>query len=419
MTNQDNSKSNQDPAVDLIRSRIAEIFGDELPKKAPEPTQQSQITPSIKTNTEPNIESEIELIDHTTNKLSKHQLFMKQLNESGKPLPEIQTLWHAYYQKLSDLEKYQVWQEFYTTNQPQTLKTHEAPKHLSQPSPDKSNQPIIKIYDQPKPKSKLKKSKKTIAEAKRKIHNTVSKKPRVKLSAKDNFKSLLFGLSMGLIVFVVLLFSFFNERFIAPFITPSKNVSSTPIIIDPNSTSAGPENYVIIPKINVEVPVVYNVASNQENDIQKGLEDGVVHYITTPNPGEQGNSVIVGHSSNNILNKGKYKFAFVLLNKLEVGDTFSMTKNSKRYVYKIYKKEIVKPTDVSVLGSAEKNSTVTLITCDPPGTSINRLIVVGEQISPDPITNVASTAKPQTSQPTIVPGNSPTLWSRLKGWLFS
>ena len=220
---------------------------------------------------------------------------------------------------------------------------------------------------------------------------------------------------MGSIVVIVLLLSFFNERFIAPFITPSKNVSSTSIIIDPNSTEAGPESEIIIPKINVEVPVVYNVASNQEKDVQKGLEDGVVHYITTPNPGENGNSVIVGHSSNNILNKGKYKFAFVLLNKLEKGDTFSLTKNGKRYTYKVYEKKIVKPTDISVLANQDKPATVTLITCDPPGTSINRLIIVGEQISPEITTNVASTAKPESTQPAIIPGNSPSLWSRITG----
>lgn len=421
-TNQDNNSDN-DPAVNLIRSRIAKLYGDktdsELIEDAIE-TPKNTVKPKDVPIIEPNIKTQINTVSQATTELSKHQVYMKQLNESGKPLPEIQTEWHNYYQKLSDLEKYQVWQEFYTSNQPKPSDTYfTKPVVIKEPKISQQPQPKVMIYDEPKVKPKLKKTKKTIADAKDKIHSSLSKNQRAKLSAKEHFKSLLFGLSLGAVVMIILLFSFFNERFIAPFITPSKTVSSTPIIIDPNSTTAGPENLVIIPKINVEVPVVYNVASDDEKDIQKGLEDGVVHYVSTPSPGEQGNSVIVGHSSNNIFNSGKYKFAFVLLNKLEIGDTFSMTKNSKRYVYKVYKKDIVKPTDISVLGKTEKSSTVTLITCDPPGTSINRLIIVGEQISPDPAVNLASTAKTVATQPTIVPGNSPTLWSRLKSWLFS
>ncbi len=419
-TNQDNNSEN-DPAINLIRSRIAALYGDESISEMTNETikvPKNIIKPEHVPLTEPNIKTEINTVAQATTKLSKHQVYMKNLNESGKTLPEVQTEWHNYYQNLSDLEKYEVWQEFYTINQPKPSVTFftklidiEEPKNIHQPKPK------VMIYDDPKPK--LKKPQKTIADAKKKIHNSLSKKQKARLSAKEHFKSLLFGLSLGAVVMIILLFSFFNERFIAPFITPSKTVSSTPIIIDPNSATTGPENLVIIPKINVEVPVVYNVASDEEKDIQKGLEDGVVHYVSTPSPGEQGNSVIVGHSSNNIFNSGKYKFAFVLLNKLEIGDTFSMTKNSKRYVYKVYKKDIVKPTDISVLGNTEKSSTVTLITCDPPGTSINRLIIVGEQISPDPAVNLASTAKPIATQPTIVPGNSPTLWSRLKSWLLS
>ena len=149
---------------------------------------------------------------------------------------------------------------------------------------------------------------------------------------------------------------------------------------------------------------------------QKALESGVVHYATTPNPGEKGNAVIFGHSSNNIFNKGKYKFAFVLLSRLEPGDLFYINKDSKRYAYRVYKKDIVKPTQVSVLGATDKVATVTLITCDPPGTSLNRLVVVGEQISPDPSVNTTSTASKPEHQPVLLPSNSPSLWQRLVGW---
>jgi sortase A len=215
------------------------------------------------------------------------------------------------------------------------------------------------------------------------------------------------------------MFSFFNERFIAPFVSPSKNVSNSSIIIDPSNTSAGPEPKVIIPKINVELPVIYDQTSTDEASIQAGLEQGVVHYSTTSNPGEKGNGAIFGHSSNNILNKGKYKFAFVLLHRMEVGDTFIIQKDSKRYVYKVIDKRVVKPTEVGVLNDTHgKEATFSLITCDPPGTSTNRLVVTGEQITPDPSTNAASTATNTSASPAELPSNSPSLWHRITSWLF-
>ena len=216
---------------------------------------------------------------------------------------------------------------------------------------------------------------------------------------------------------LVIMFGFFNERFIAPFITPSRTVSNTPIIAD----SSGPisaEPKIIIPKINVEIPVVYNQPSVEEKAIQSSLENGVVHYADTALPGDNGNAVIVGHSSNNIFNKGKYKFAFVLLSRLEVDDTFTLQKDGKRYTYKVYDRRIVKPTETGVLGLQTKAATVTLITCDPPGTSINRLVVIGEQISPDPVANASSsaTATIASTKSAEIPGNAPSLWSRI--WPF-
>jgi sortase A len=257
--------------------------------------------------------------------------------------------------------------------------------------------------------------KKDSAALKAKIKDKVS--AGGKLKPVHHFKSALFGIGLAGIVGLAISFVFFNEVFVAPFISPSKSVSATPIIGN-NPGDIGPESKIIIPKINLEVPVVYGLNSIVENDIQDALEEGVVHYATTPEPGEIGNSVIVGHSSNNILNSGKYKFAFVLLRKLEKDDTFFIHKDGIRYTYKIYDKKVVPPNDVSVLGPAERTNSITLITCDPPGTSVNRLIIVAEQISPDPSSNTEAVIDvEQTTEDIELPSNAPTLWSRLTGWL--
>ncbi len=388
-------------AADLVRQKLNAIY-----KKEPDAREEAE-----------------EIIDETK-PLSKHQSYMKNLTESGMPLAEIQTAWHKYYEALPDNEKHEVWQEFYA--QHKQKRTHAEPKEEASTKNDHDEQkaggPVVGHVSTPEPKKAHpkfahKNEPRTIGEIKEQLLAKANKHSQGRLSKKQHFQSILFGLGLGSVVVLLLLFSFFNERFIAPFITPSKQVSSTPIIIDSSTTAVDPTPKVIIPKINVEIPTVYDEPSVEEHAIQKALERGVVHYATTSQPGEKGNAVVFGHSSNNILNSGKYKFAFVLLNKLEVGDTFYLTKNSTRFAYRIYEKKIVKPTELGVLGATDKTATATLITCDPPGTSINRLIVIGEQISPDPNSNKASTAVAAGTQPAIIPSNAPSLWSRLTGWL--
>jgi sortase A len=219
------------------------------------------------------------------------------------------------------------------------------------------------------------------------------------------------------------LFGFFNEVIISPFIQPSRKISETPIIVDTASAPVSSNPEVIIPKINVEIPVDYSQTTTDESAIENALDKGVVHYPTTVMPGQAGNTAFFGHSSNNIFNPGKYKFAFVLLHKLVEGDTFYLTYNGKNYAYQVISRRVVEPTEVSVLGPvANETATATLITCDPPGTSLHRLVVVGRQISPDPGGNAAPAANnpilATTTPTTDLPGNGPTLWSRLWNSVF-
>ena len=376
-------------AVDMIRDKINQLHDQ-------------------KEASEPNAKEELAEAKAAGPHRSKHQQFMYDLSISGKSLADIQQSWHDYYQKLPDKEKHEVWQEFYAEHsqgsQTQaTAKVHPPQQTTHKPAEQHKNHAAH--------------TQKSVSDIKKQIVRKAQSRAKPK---NPHVQSILFGLAMGSIVVVITLFGFFNERLIAPFITPSRSVSSTAIISDVNGGTVGKESKIIIPKINVEIPVVYDEPSIEEDKVQKALERGVLHYATTPNPGEQGNAVIFGHSSNNILNSGRYKFAFVLLNRLENGDTFMLEKGGTRYVYKVYDKKVVSPKEVSVLNAGgDKTATATLITCDPPGTAINRLVVVGEQISPSPSQNVASSVKPQGSaeEPAVLPSNSPSLWSRMTAWL--
>jgi sortase A len=377
------------PAADLIRTKLQSLY-----KKEPDTATEAAEAVAVKQR-------------------SKHQKFMYELTTSGKSLAEIQTEWHNYYIGLPDDEKHEVWQEFYNNQAAvSAYARHLHPQNTATPSNEK------KTTYTPQPKEPFITNKpldpRSPKQLKSQLLDTIN--AGGKLKPIHHVKSLLFGVGLASFVGLIMAFVFFNEVFIAPFISPSRSVSATPII-GQLSENVGPEPKIIIPKINLEVPVVYGTGTIEEQAIQDALENGVVHYPASPEPGQQGNVVIVGHSSNNILNSGKYKFAFVLLRRLENEDTFFVHKDGIRYTYKVFEKKIVVPEDVSVLGPSNRPNTITLITCDPPGTSLNRLVVVAEQISPDPAGNVA--AEPiviPTSEPAELPSNAPSLWSRL--WPF-
>jgi LPXTG-site transpeptidase (sortase) family protein len=381
--------NNPDRAADLVRDKLARIYSAE---------------PDAMTE-----EREAEAAAHRT----KHQQFMYNLSNSGKDLATVQTQWHNYYLSLSETDKHQVWQEFYasqsTVTQPRQTVTEAAHaeaehKHAVVQKPRKKPRKARTITDLRSPGA-----------IQATIRNTVT--GGGKLEVKHHVQSLLFGLGVGAIAVFIFMFTFFNDTIIAPFIQPSRVSAATPLIVSANSVAPTKNPEVIIPKINVEIPVNYDEKSTDEPTIEKDLESGIVHYPTTAVPGQNGNAAFFGHSSNNILNPGKYKFAFVLLHTMLPGDTFYLTYHSKVYVYKVISKTVVDPSEVGVLGPVPgQTATATLITCDPPGTSLKRLVLVGQQISPAVSGNDTTAVAPASAvatQTTALPGNGPTLFNRL------
>lgn len=342
---------------------------------------------------------------------SKHQRFMQELQHSGRSLADIQTAWHNYYVALPDHEKHQVWQEFYEANAAMRRKAP-AQTEYRQPIPRPRPQSQLANGVTVSPAPDISASTGTVGQIKQRIRDRVTAGGR--LQVHHHLQSLGFGLAIGVVTLIITLFGFFNEVVIAPFIQPGR-ASATPIIIDPNAQAVGATPEVIIPKINLEIPVDYTQTSNDESAIQSALENGIVHYPSTVLPGQTGNAAFFGHSSNNIFNPGKYKFAFVLLHELQPGDTFYLTYGGKSYVYKVFKRVVVEPDEVGVLNNIpDHTATATLITCDPPGTALHRLVVVGDQISPDPSANTSgqNTIANDSSSPITLPDNGPSLWDR-------
>lgn len=149
-----------------------------------------------------------------------------------------------------------------------------------------------------------------------------------------------------------------------------------------------PNNYIFIPKIGKNAPIVevsdQNLIAQKwgdlEKDIQGALKDGVVHYPGTATPGQPGNFFITGHSSYYFWEHSKYKDIFALLDQLEVGDRYVIYYNQKKYVYEVIEKKIVPPSDTSVLRPEGNDEISTLMTCHPVGTDLNRLIIRAKRV---------------------------------------
>lgn len=149
------------------------------------------------------------------------------------------------------------------------------------------------------------------------------------------------------------------------------------------------ENRVVIPKIWENIPLldIKNRAISWEeelNDIfMEELEKWIIRYPGSAKPGEDGNTFIFGHSSNFPWIKWDYNSIFALLDKVAYGDDVVIYYEQKKYMYKITEKKVISPGDISILERNHDKPELTLMTCWPIGTTLNRLIVTGELIEED------------------------------------
>ena len=147
--------------------------------------------------------------------------------------------------------------------------------------------------------------------------------------------------------------------------------------------AVGPDPRLIIPKLNVDVPIIYGVNAADHNAQMKAMEKGAAHFaIAGANavPGQVGNAVFSAHSSNDAFAAGDYKFVFAQNEKLVKDDIMYMHYQGKRYTYAVTKKEVVMPNEVSRIQIQTDKPMLTLISCVPLGTAEKRLLVFAEQI---------------------------------------
>jgi sortase A len=137
---------------------------------------------------------------------------------------------------------------------------------------------------------------------------------------------------------------------------------------------------IIIPKISANAKVIADVDSNDSAVYQRALTKGVAHARGSAYPGEGGNVFIFAHSGLNFPEAIRYNAVFYLLGNLNVGDDIFLFRDGEKFQYAVKEKKIVEPSDVQYSEKEKVDEVVTLMTCWPAGTTLRRLVIIGQRI---------------------------------------
>lgn len=127
--------------------------------------------------------------------------------------------------------------------------------------------------------------------------------------------------------------------------------------------------YITIPKIDVSLPIYQGT---DESVLQKSV--GHVEGTSYPAGGKSTHSVLAGHRG---LPSAKL---FTDLDKLEVGDRFTLQVQGETLIYEVDRIVVVKPDEMEYLAVVEGEDYCTLLTCTPYGINTHRLLVRGKRV---------------------------------------
>ncbi|WRS26449.1 class E sortase [Oscillospiraceae bacterium MB08-C2-2] len=127
-----------------------------------------------------------------------------------------------------------------------------------------------------------------------------------------------------------------------------------------------------IPRLELNTPVLGDV--DEETTLKKGV--GLYDYAQPPGPGNR-NVSIAGH-------RDVYGAEFLKIDTIGAGDLLYLTYQGVKYTYEYEDTTIVASDNWDPIRCKDFSS-ITLTSCDPIGTSLNRIIVTGRLIAVDAI----------------------------------
>lgn len=133
---------------------------------------------------------------------------------------------------------------------------------------------------------------------------------------------------------------------------------------------SGNMGFITIPKINVNLPIFHGTS---EDVLQTSI--GHLEGTSLPMGGQSTHSVLSGHRG---LPSAKL---FSDLDKLRVGDRWTVNILDETYTYEVDQIRTVLPKDLSNLQIEEGKDYQTLLTCTPYGINTHRLLVRGHRVA--------------------------------------
>lgn len=137
---------------------------------------------------------------------------------------------------------------------------------------------------------------------------------------------------------------------------------------------------IVIPKIGANARIIPDVDWEDGAVYQRALTEGVAHARGTAKPGERGNVFLFSHSGVDFLEANRYNALFYLIDKLNPGDDIVVFFEGQKFEYRVVEKKKVAPEELEYLKGSEDQKTLTLMTCWPAGTTLQRLLVIAQQV---------------------------------------
>ena len=149
-----------------------------------------------------------------------------------------------------------------------------------------------------------------------------------------------------------------------------------------NISGNGVMGYVSVPKLGVELPLYHGITAEVLN-----VACGHLEGTSLPVGGENTHCVLSAHRG---LPHAKL---FTELDKMGVGDTFTITVLDRTITYQVDQIKVVRPEEIDDVQIVPGEDLCTLLTCTPYGVNSHRLLVRGPRIeNAAPVLHVTSNA---------------------------
>lgn len=158
-----------------------------------------------------------------------------------------------------------------------------------------------------------------------------------------------------------------------------------------NLSGNGIMAYIDIPKINCSLPIYHTT-----NEAVLQVAVGHLDWSSLPTGGKSTHCVVSGHTGLPSAN------LFTDIDKLEIGDTFTISVLNEVLTYQVDQKIIVDPDDTEELQIVKGEDYCSLVTCYPYAVNTHRLIVRGKRIESMDVSDARIVSDAEIIDPIII-----------------